>query len=308
MQSWKKLGLIFSADKKSEWMHSHASLPIVVNADERIITVLFSTRDKHQVSSVSSLQFDIKSLQIQFISDKPLLTKGKLGCFDDSGVMASCVLSEKDNIFLYYIGWNLGGTVPFRNSIGLANSTDGGKTFNRLYEGPLLDRTRDEPYFVASNCVIVDNNIYKMWYLSCTEWFLDCTGKPMHKYHIKYAESSDGINWNRKGKVAIDYNDIYEYAISVPRVIRDKNKYRMWFSSRASKHASTYRIRYAESIDGISWSRDNDEIALDVSNYGWDSEMVCYPYVFDHQGKRYMLYNGNSYGKTGFGLAILENE
>ncbi len=41
---------------------------------------------------------------------------------------------------------------------------------------------------------------------------------------------------------------------------------------------------------------------------GWDSEMIDYPFDFDHKGHRYMLYNGNGYGKTGFWLAVLEKE
>ena len=129
----------------------------------------------------------------------------------------------------------------------------------------------------------------------------------MHNYHIKYAESSDGISWDRQGIVAIDYKDQLEYAISVPRVLKDpKGKFRMWFSSRASSSADSYRIRYAESVDGINWVRKDDEVGIDISEDGWDSEMICYPYVFDHDGKKYMLYNGNGYGKTGFGLAVLE--
>jgi hypothetical protein len=208
---------------------------------------------------------------------------------------------------MYYLGWNLGVTVPFRNSIGLAESNDGGETFCKLYQGPIIDRTKDEPHFVASNCVIHENGLFKIWYLSCTGWFRSQDGKLMHRYHIKYAESMNGIDWDRKGIVAIDYRDEHEYAISVPRVIKDSDGlYRMWFSSRASKSEENYRIRYAESHDGIVWNRKDDEVGIDVSSEGWDSEMIEYPFVFDHKGKRYMLYNGNGYGKTGFGLAVLE--
>ena len=81
----------------------------------------------------------------------------------------------------------------------------------------------------------------------------------------------------------------------------------MCFSSRGEKKISTYRIRKATSKDGIKWERTK-EIELDVSESGWDSEMVCYPYVFEYNGKLYMLYNGNNYGKTGIGLAVLEEE
>jgi len=308
MQNWRKLGLIFSADKHSCWMQSHASVPFVSSIKDDLIEVGFSTRDKDQVSSICSLIFNINTLKVQEIADHPLLTRGSLGSFDDSGVMGSCILRKGDHIYMYYIGWNLGVTVPFRNSIGIARSTDNGKTFHKLFRGPLLDRTRDEPHFVASNCVLEDEGIYKILYLSCTDWYKDAkTGKVTHKYHIKYAESHNCIDWNRKGIVAIDYKDSHEYAISVPRVVKDGDLYKMWFSSRGSKDLSTYRIRYAESVDGIHWSRAEHDVVLDVSDSGWDSEMVCYPFVFDHNSKRYMLYNGNGYGKSGFGVAVLED-
>lgn len=140
-----------------------------------------------------------------------------------------------------------------------------------------------------------------MWYLSCTGWHMK-NGKPEHRYHIKYAESQDGITWEREGTVSIDYANDDEYAISRPSVIRDNDCWRMWYSYRGD----SYRIGYAESHDGHHWSRLDTEAGIDVSPAGWDSEMIEYPFVFDHKGHRYMLYNGNDYGKTGFGLAILE--
>ena len=308
MQKWRKLGLIFDVKQNYEWMHSYASVPFVADVEDDLVTVFFSSRNKNQESSICSVKFNIHTLQVVDLDDSPVLSPGSLGCFDDSGVMGCCVLKDKLEFKLYYIGWNLGTTVPFRNSVGIASSKDGGKTFTRMFEGPILDRTKDEPHFVASNCVLFDDGIFKIWYLSCTNWFIDRHGKVTHRYHIKYAESEDGINWKRNGTVAIDYRDQHEYAISAPRVVRDKDQYRMWFSSRATRDIPTYRVRYAESSDGIHWVRKDEEVDLDVSDSGWDSEMICYPYIFDHKGNRYMLYNGNDFGKTGFGLAVLESK
>jgi hypothetical protein len=127
---------------------------------------------------------------------------------------------------------------------------------------------------------------------------------PKHKYHIKYAESEDGINWYRDKVVAIDYANDGEYAISRPSVIHDHECWRMWYSYRGQ----SYRIGYAESADGIHWKRLDSQVGIDVSTTGWDSEMIEYPFVFDHKGQRYMFYNGNGYGKTGFGLAVLANK
>ncbi len=133
-------------------------------------------------------------------------------------------------------------------------------------------------------------------------------GNAKHFYRLEYAESGDGIHWNRNGKIAIDFKDQWEYALGVPRVIKDSSGYKMWFCSRATQENDSYRIRYAISKDGVHWERQDHLAGIDVSDSGWDSEMICYPYIFDHQGSRYMLYNGNSYGKTGFGIAVLDKD
>jgi len=308
MQAWKKLGQVFEPKNNYSWMTSHASVPFVGSIDGDNIKVFFSTRNSNQESSVGFVVFNLRTLKILELSKQPVLCKGDIGCFDDSGVMGSDLIDINGVKRMYYIGWNLGKTVPFRNSIGIAESFDNGLTFSKPFEGPILDRTKDEPHFVASNCVIYDEGIFKIWYLSCTGWFHDTTGKVTHRYHIKYAESSDGIDWKREGIVAIDFADNFEYAISVPRVIKEKSGlYKMWFSSRASRDKPSYRIRYAESNDGKHWFRHPETSVLDTGSEGWDAEMTCYPYVFDHENTRYMLYNGNGYGKTGFGLAVLEN-
>lgn len=306
---WRKLGRIFNPDDiKSYWMNSHAAVPFCCSSngvENKIIKIFFSSRDEKNRSNINWIKYDLEEKKIIEVSENPILIPGKLGTFDDSGVMGSCLIEKDNNKFLYYIGWNLGKTVPFRNSIGIAKEMENGN-YEKLYEGPILDRTKEEPYFVASNCVLFDEGIYKIWYLSCVKWE-KIENEIRHFYHIKYAESLDGINWERKGKVAIDFRDEYEYAISVPRVLKIDGKYIMWFSSRGSKEYPSYRIRKAESIDGVNWNRF-DEIELNVSKEGWDSEMVCYPFVFEYKNKLYMLYNGNGYGKTGIGLSVLEEE
>ena len=126
----------------------------------------------------------------------------------------------------------------------------------------------------------------------------------MYYYHIKYAESGDGIHWMRKGIVCIDFKYRGETRIGRPCVIREDEIYKMWYCCAID----TYRIGYAESGDGIHWVRKDEEVGIDVSESGWDSEMICYPFVFEHKGQKYLLYNGDGYGKTGLGYAILEEE
>lgn len=298
---WRKLGQIYCPKDQKGWMHSHAAVPIAERVSGDLYRIYFSSRNEDNQSFTGHLLIDIKRPQeiIEF-SDRPVLAPGALGEFDDSGAMATWLTHHDDKRFLYYIGWNLGITVPFRNSIGLSVSSHGGE-FKRYAAGPVVDRSMTEPHFVASCCVLADRDKWRMWYLSCTDWRIR-NGKPEHRYHIKYAESDDGISWRRDGIVAIDYSSDTEYAISRPSVIRDRDCWRMWFSHRGA----AYRIGYAESVDGVHWERLDADCQINVSEAGWDSEMIEYPFVFDHDGTRYMLYNGNGYGKTGFGLAVLE--
>ena len=300
-QRWRKLGLVYCPSGEQEWLRSHASVPIAEHIEGDTFRIYFSSRNQRNESHTAYVVVDLKDpRRILDLSLSPTLSPGELGGFDDSGAMATWLATHNGRKYLYYIGWNLGVTVPFRNSIGLAVSQDDG-SFKRYAQGPIVDRTSEEPHFVASCCVLPSVDRWRMWYLSCTGWMMRA-GKPEHRYHIKYAESVDGIHWQRAGVVAIDYVDEHEYAISRPSVVRDNDLWRMWFSCRGS----AYRIGYAESHDGITWRRFDAKLGLGVSASGWDSDMVEYPFVFDHGGARYMLYNGNGYGRTGFGLAVLE--
>ena len=296
---WQKLGLVFCPFGGKAWMKSHAAVPFAEKLQGDIFRIYFSTRDEINRSHTAFVDIDILNWsEIINFSKEPVLRPGSLGEFDDSGAMG-CWISQKDGLrYMYYQGWNLGVTVPFRNSIGLAVSSEGGN-FHRYSPGPIVDRSMFEPHFTATPCVIFYRDKWRMWYLSCTEWFLS-NDLPKHKYHIKYAESEDGIIWQRDGIVAIDYANDNEYAISRPSVIADSDRWRMWYSFRGQ----SYRIGYAESEDGIYWKRLDRQAGIDVSTTGWDSKMIEYPFVFDHKGVRYMLYNGNGYGQTGFGLAV----
>lgn len=300
---WNKLGNVFCPSGEVEWMQSHAAVPIAENIGGDLFRIYFSSRDRLNRSHTGFIIIDItKPSEILELSTSPVLSPGKLGEFDDSGAMATWLAKTKHSYFLYYIGWNLGVTVPFRNAIGLAVG-DAKAHYVRYAAGPIIDRSMHEPHFCASCCVFPGDDYWRMWYLSCTEWLRN-NGESQHRYHIKYAESDDGIHWRRNSLVAIDYSNDDEYAISRPSVIRDINKWKMWYSFRGK----AYRIGYAESQDGRKWVRRDDLAGIDVSSSGWDSEMIEYPFVFDHKGQRFMLYNGNGYGKTGFGLAVLENE
>jgi len=298
--TWIKKGRIFQPPKDLDWMATHAALPFADVVDSRH-RIYFSGRDEKGRSKIGYFEVSLaRPTEILRVSKKPILGLGPSGAFDDNGVTSSWIVNYGDKKYQYYTGWNLGITVPFYFYIGLAVSEDGGSSFKRISQAPILERNIIDPFLTASPCVLIEGGVWRMWYVSGTKWETD-NNKQKHYYHIKYAESPDGLNWHRKGVVCIDYKSTDEYAISRPCVIRDSDHYKMWYSYRGE----SYRIGYAESADGIHWERKDDEVGIDVSESGWDSEMIEYPFVFDHKGKRYMLYNGNGYGMTGLGLAEL---
>ena len=304
---WIKKGLIFEPKGNFDWMLTHASNPTLEKLNNGLFRIYFSSRNENNESSIGYLDaIPNENFRIVEISKEPLLMPGELGTFDDSGVSISCILTFNGKKYMYYLGWNLMKKVPFINSIGLAVFDDESNVFKRYSKSPIIQRSHTDPYSISYPYVLEDGDILRMWYGSHLTWG---DGRKENMRHvIKYAESYDGINWKSTGHIAIDLKE-GETAISRPFVLKEDDKYKMFYSYRSKPRycgGKDYRIGYAESEDGCKWTRKDEEIEIDISNSGWDSEMIEYPFVFKHKGKTYILYNGNGYGKTGFGYAILK--
>lgn len=303
---WIKKGVIFAPDHNFDWMVSHASLPVVDEVRADVLRVYFGTRDAQGRSQTSYLEVDAEQPeQVRYIHDQPILSLGRPGTFDDSGIMPSWIVNHENKKYLYYIGWNIKVSVPYHLSIGLAVSEDEGRSFNKVSEGPLLDRSIDEPFFNTAPCVLREADTWRMWYVSCTGWETDAE-RPEPRYRVRYAESNDGINWRRTNHICIDYTGETD-AIGRPCVYQQDGRYRMLYSYRdvwgyRSDRAQSYRLGLAESPDGITWTRQDAGIERSAS--GWDSEMMEYCYVYQRGDRSYLFYNGNGFGKTGFGYAV----
>jgi hypothetical protein len=143
-----------------------------------------------------------------------------------------------------------------------------------------------------------------MWYLSGLPWAWQGE-RPLSRYDVRHAVSDDGITWTPDEGACIGLEHPGELAIGRPHVVRDPDLWRMWHCYRGEGFA--YRIGYAESVDGQKWRRrDDDGLCLAPSNdTGFDGEMTCYPYLFDHGGERWILYCGDGFGQGGIGLARL---
>jgi hypothetical protein len=281
-------------------MAGYASYPTPLVLDDRVVRIFFSPRDSENRSSITSLDLNLEGehFQILTLPQERLLSPGQRGSFDDSGVTVACVIPVGSEIFVYYLGWNLGTTVPFRNFIGLAVGDRNASQLHRLSPAPILDRSAIDPYSLSYPWVLRGPAAWRMWYGSHLAW--DETGPGM-QHVIKEASSEDGIHWRRDGKTTVSLAGKGEYAVTRPSVLPDADRGRMWFARRSSRS----EVGYAELVGG-EWQRQDNVLRFKGVVDDWESEGVNYPAVFDHGGRRYMLYNGDGYGRTGFGIAILE--
>lgn len=299
---WKKLGLIYEPQNISEYLHSHAANPLPVFLRDNIFRIFFSGRDTNNKSSVGFVDIDIVERKAVEHCQKSLLIYGDENSFYSHGISIGNVYKNGDKQHILFMGWQIKDNEHWRGDIGrieLINNS----TLIINPEIPFMSVDEEDNVSLSYPWVMFHEGIYKMWYGSTLSWDSE-NGEMIHV--IKYAISKDGGKWQKHG-LAIPYEIGVAQAFSKPCVIVDDKGYHMWYSYRSGT-GEKYRIGYAHSKNGINWQRQHEAVGITVSDSGWDSEMICYPFVFDHAGKRYMLYNGNGYGKTGFGLAVLEDE
>ena len=311
--NWIKKGCIFNIDTAKEWSVDCAQVPTVEVLNDKVWRIYYGSRDKEVRSSIS--YFDVEAgnpSNVLYVHDKPVLMRGEIGTFDELGVCPSCIVKDGSTKYLYYIGYNVTKTLPYQNGIGIAVWNEEKHCFERLSQAPLLERTMQEPFFNASSCVFKEGNLWRIYYLSTTKWVM-LNGRAEPFYHIKYAESKNGVDWQRKGIVAIDYKNENEAGIARPYVLKIAGKYRMWYSYRnlvgyKTDKTASYRVGYAESDDAVNWVRMDEKAGIDISPDGWDSEMICYQSIVEWKDKLFMFYNGNGFGRTGIGYAVCELE
>ena len=315
---WKKLGKIFdpTEHRLPNRCQEFAQSPQTLVLKDRV-RIYFSTRERDSIgkmlSHVAFVDFSRDMIRLLEVCSQTVMDLGGLGCFDEHGIFPINVLRDGDRVLAYTTGWNRKVSVSADASIGLAISVDDGLTFQRYGAGPLLAASLNEPFLVADAFVQKFGETYHMWYIYGTEWKKFADAEPLDRvYKIAHATSSDGVNWRRDGRKIINDRLNADECQALPTVICLDGVYHMWFCYRQAQgfrqdSSRAYRIGYARSLDLENWDRDDSSAGIDVSAEGWDSQMQCYPHVFACNGATYLLYNGNEFGRHGFGLAVLES-
>jgi hypothetical protein len=300
---WQKLGLLYrpSGTGRHPKLLSHAANPLPVLIDGDVYRIFFSGRDADNRSSVGAVDIDVVKRKVIQEHSQPFFENGPEGSFFADGVSIGNCYEVDGKRYMLFMGWQTPQAGHWRGDVGrlivkpdLTLELDGDMPFMAL---DAVDPISLSYPWVLEN----DGGGFSMWYGSTTTWDAG-NGEMLHV--INFASSVDGHHWTREG-LAVPYELGTAQAFSRPTVARDsQGEYEMWFSYRSGM-GEKYRIGHAVSKDGKAWELALKEVGIDVSADGWDSEMIEYPFVFDHKGQRYMLYNGNEYGKTGFGLAVL---
>ena len=305
---WRKTDFHYAPRGDMKWSRTHATVPTPLHLGDDVFRVLFSTRDDQSRNRVGYVDIELGD-RVRLVAEArlPVFDLGKLGYFDCDGVYGTCIVRTPDEIRFYYAGWNAGSKGLFYSAIGLAVSRDGGQSFSRASDAPIVGRDEVDPWACMAPFVGKSpDNSWLMWYASGIEIHRGPDGTLQSRYDIKTATSEDGLAWTKTGQTAIGLGE-RDSNIARACVLLEDGRYRAWYPYIRTS-LGQYRIGYGESADGLHFERMDEapeaRLAPGENGSGWDSDAVTYPHVFRHRGQLYMLYNGNQFGKTGFGLAI----
>jgi hypothetical protein len=318
MFTWRKLGKIFTPQDHlgRRWLKEFAQAPATLVFDN-FVRVYFSCRPSaddtgQYVSYCAYVDLDRADLRkVRNVAEQPILSLGGLGEFDEFGTYPVSVIRDGEYVRAYYAGWTRCESVPFNVAIGCAISRDQGSTFDKLGKGPILGYSPSEPFVLSGPKIRRFNDLWYLWYIAGRKWKV-VKGRAEPVYKIRMATSLDGIQWTKMNRDLIESRVEADEAQASPDVFHANGMYHMFFCYRYStdyrNREHGYRIGYASSANLSDWRRDDSKAGIDVSDDGWDSEMVSYPHVFSLDGKTYLAYLGNEVGRHGFGLAVLEGE
>ncbi|UVL28185.1 hypothetical protein [Pseudomonas donghuensis] len=301
--NWKKLGLVFSQDGTVAWRRNSALTPTPFLLNEQVIRIYAGFRDDDGISRIGYVDVDSQDpTRVLGVSEKPVLDRGRDGCFDDNGVILGDVVRDGDRLRMYYVGFQLVKRAKFLAFTGLAESSDGGDTFQRLSEAPVLDRSVEGNTIRAVHTALYEQGVWKIWYAVGDDWQL-INGVPYPKYNIWYSESVDGKTFAAQGTLCVDVRGD-EYRIGRPSVYKTATGY-MMFYTKGGRSGEDYFPGVAYSSDGIKWERKDEAFGLALSESGFDDRHLCYPRLVTAGARTFCFYNGNNMGSEGFGVAEL---
>lgn len=310
---WMKKGFICSHETLNlPWFTKNTMVPVPWLMDDNRLRLFITMCDDTNVGRIGYIDVNPHNpSEILGHSKTPVLDIGQPGAFDDNGIITSSILEDDGKLYLYFSGYQLTVGVPYLIFSGVAVSTDNGETFTKHFgSAPMLDRIDAEVSTRCAPFVMKEpSGEYRMWYTADkgSGWITGYNNKLLPLYDLKTMTSSSPTDWPRKnGDTAITFKNEDEHGIAKCTFWKEDGLYKAIYSIRSLSQG--YRLGYAESTDGVTFTRKDDQVNIDVSETGWDSEMIAFPERYSCMGKTYLFYCGNKYGQDGIGYAELMEE
>lgn len=297
-------------DIKALGWDSHASLPTITkksNAEKNEFLVLFSPR-KANVSRIAAgtlMISDHNGFSFDPNNVREILGPGKIGTYNDFGVMPSFVSPytwqgtnanrRSSQINLYTCGWTSSETLPFHQEIGVHTFDPDSLEVGSLNK--ILGRNARNPLYVTNPAHVSLANGYDLiFFVSCCSWRSEDSGKLESEYHIKY-EVYHQDEFVKEGELPRISGQI---ASCRPWPIQVENRLFIFFSARTTK--ADYNIYCCEFVDlnYFSWT---GLPLITLGEGSWYSKMACYPSAVVFESRIYLIFCGDGYGSTGFGIA-----
>lgn len=305
---WKKRGLICSHETiELPWYKKNTMVPLPYLIDDQRLRIFVTMCDERNVGRIGYIDVDpARPSEIIGYSKAPVIDIGADGCFYDNGVITASLLKVGADLYMYYSGYQSCVKVPYLIFSGVAVSKDNGNSFTNLTsQVPILDRVEGEIFTRSAPYVIQEGDLFRVWYTSDTGGGWVAKGeKKLPLYDLKHIVVNSPFRWpSGPGEVSIPLANENEHGIAKGTLWKEDGLYKIIYSIRTLSKG--YRLGYAESRDGIIFTRQDDLVGLDVSSSGWDSEMIAFPERFKYLDRTYLFYCGNHYGMAGMGYAEL---
>jgi hypothetical protein len=282
-------------------MSSHGYVPTAVVLPTRI-RLFAAFWDQSSIGRIGYVDVsrDDPTKVIGF-STQPSLDVGEPGTFDAHGVTPMSVNRVDDQLWLHYAGWQRVPEARYLLFSGLAISDDDGATFRRHAKVPVLDRSSHH-FLVRTGFFLRCEQRWQAWVAQSTG-LPEIAGKLTPQYALYHLESEDGINWPHTGDLCFELNDVI-FGYGRTAVWRgDDHQYHGLFSVR--RRTTGYSIEYSRSPDGRKWeSLRKDQMAFHPDHTQPSQRETMFANVVHVANRRFMFYNGDSFGREGIRAAI----
>lgn len=307
MIHWQKLGQVYHRQREAGWWHSHTMAPSAICLNDEVIRVFLGCWDSAGISRIGYVDVSAeRPNEVLAVSPKPVVDIGRPGCFDDNGVFPGHATRVGDTIYLYYTGFQLGEKIRYFNFGGLALSRDGGQSFTRVSEAPILDRADEGLSVRAGQSILHESGAFHTVYSAGSDW-VNVGGYLRPTYDVYYQSSPDGLAYQRSGQRIVTHDASVEHGLGRPQLVRLGERYVVFYTRRTLD--MKYHFGLSLSDDLQHWERA-DHLASIVHGTGFDSEMVYFPSLVSvpGSGRRFLFYAGNGFGRDGLGVAELHGD